>query len=140
MQVMDLLGTGQMEPKIAGLMLYALQTASANLKRTKFEVEKPTDVVIDRDTVDRTCINGPQWFSTEFPDPVEETAAAENNESVDEASPKAPPRHRANFRKKPALIPVEEAASPWAVQLVRDILGQRAADANAAMTPGQTPP
>ncbi len=63
MQVLQLLGSGQMEMKMAGLMLYGLQTASANLKNTKFEAEKPTDVVIDRSTVDQTFIIGPQWFA-----------------------------------------------------------------------------
>lgn len=77
MQVLQLLGGGQMDMKMAGLMLYGLQTASANLKNTKFEAEKPTDVVIDRNTVEQTCINGPQWFAKDFaeqdePEPLEE--------------------------------------------------------------------
>ncbi len=74
MQVLQLLGSGQMDMKMAGLMLYGLQTASANLKNTRFEAEKPTDVVIDRTTVDQTCINGPQWFAREFADAREEGA------------------------------------------------------------------
>jgi hypothetical protein len=72
MQVLYLLGCGQIEHKEAGLMLYGLQIASSNLKNTKFEPEKPTDVVIDRKTVDRTCIAGPQWFHREFEEPVAE--------------------------------------------------------------------
>ena len=47
MQVMQLLGSGQMDHKTAGLMLYALQTASCNLRRTEFEATDVTDVVID---------------------------------------------------------------------------------------------
>jgi hypothetical protein len=72
MQVLNLLGSGQMDPKTAGLMLYGLQTASANLRHVKFEAEKATDVVIDRNTVDQTCINGPQWFARDFADQVQE--------------------------------------------------------------------
>jgi hypothetical protein len=72
MQVLYLLGCGQIEHKEAGLMLYGLQIASSNLKNTKFEPEKPTDVVIDRKTVDRTCIAGPQWFHREFQEPAAE--------------------------------------------------------------------
>src|SRR5258708_2410616 len=72
MQVLNLLGSGQMDPKTAGLMLYGLQTASANLRHVKFEAEKATDVVIDRNTVDQTCINGPQWFARDFADQVRE--------------------------------------------------------------------
>src|SRR5712671_2333938 len=72
MQVLNLLGSGQMDPKTAGLMLYGLQTASANLRHVKFEAEKATDVVIDRNTVDQTCINGPQWFARDFADQTQE--------------------------------------------------------------------
>jgi hypothetical protein len=75
MQVLNLLGSGQMDPKTAGLMLYGLQTASANLRHVKFEAEKPTDVVIDRNTVDQTCINGPQWFAQDFAGQAQEEEA-----------------------------------------------------------------
>jgi len=77
MQVLNLLGSGQMDPKTAGLMLYGLQTASANLRHVKFEAEKATDVVIDRNTVDQTCINGPQWFARDFADQAPEQEEAE---------------------------------------------------------------
>jgi hypothetical protein len=62
MKVMELLACGRMDHKTAGLMLYALQTAAVNLRNTDFEVEQVTDIVIDRDTVNATSINGPQWF------------------------------------------------------------------------------
>jgi len=80
MQVLNLLGSGQMDPKTAGLMLYGLQTASANLRHVKFEAEKPTDVVIDRNTVDQTCINGPQWFARDFAGQVQEQQEQEEAE------------------------------------------------------------
>jgi hypothetical protein len=66
MQVLELLACGQMEPKVAGLMLYGLQIASTNLKHTSFEALASTHVVIDRDDVHRTCIDGPQWFESDF--------------------------------------------------------------------------
>jgi hypothetical protein len=77
MRVMQKLARGQMDMKKAGLLLYGLQTASANLKNAKFEAEKATDVVIDCNSVGQTCINGPQWFAGDFaeqdqPEPVEE--------------------------------------------------------------------
>ena len=72
MKVIQMLGSGTLDPKTAGLMLYALQTASVNLRYTDFEAEEATDVVIDRDTVDATCINGPQWFEEDFEDEAEE--------------------------------------------------------------------
>lgn len=58
MQVMRLLITQQIERQTAGLLLYALQTASANLARTSFEPELPTRVVIDRASVARRPIRG----------------------------------------------------------------------------------
>jgi hypothetical protein len=69
-----------MDHKTAGLMLYALQTASINLRNATFEVDDATNVVIDRDDVHRTCIKGPQWFEEDF------SAAAradEDNAEVD---------------------------------------------------------
>ncbi|MFZ0418231.1 MAG: hypothetical protein WAM04_08990 [Candidatus Sulfotelmatobacter sp.] len=69
MKVMQALVNGRMDYKMAGLMLYALQTASCNLRNVKFEAEKPTDVVIDPKDVDRTCLNGPQWFAQDFTEP-----------------------------------------------------------------------
>ena len=61
MQVMRLLLTAQIEHRTAGLLLYALQTASANLARTTFEPELPTRVVIDRAVVARRPIGATAW-------------------------------------------------------------------------------
>ena len=69
MKVMQMLTSGHLDHKTAGLLLYALQTASSNLRRTNFEPQNPTDVVIDRNTIDCTCIAGPQWFHREFEEP-----------------------------------------------------------------------
>jgi hypothetical protein len=77
-QVLLLIGSGQMDNKTAGLMLYGLQTASANLRYTSFEAEEVTDVVIDRDTVDRTCIHGPQWVEEDYDDEQEQAVESEN--------------------------------------------------------------
>ena len=78
MKVIQMLGSGTLDHKTAGLMLYALQTASINLRHTDFEAADPTDVVIDRDTVAATCIEGPQWFEDDF------EAAGDDDEEVDE--------------------------------------------------------
>jgi hypothetical protein len=66
MKVIQMLGSGTLDHKTAGLMLYALQTASVNLRHAKFEPEQRTDVVIDEDTVDLTRVEGPQWCSRDF--------------------------------------------------------------------------
>ena len=136
MKIMQLLGSGQMEPRIAGLMLYALQTASYNLKNVNFEAAKQTDVVIDRSTMDQTCLNGPQWFASDFAvQQVEqekqeagdaiaasgEPVAAGSTEAVStEASPVQPRREsrrvrraraRAAMRKRPGKAEIEETPS-----------------------------
>jgi hypothetical protein len=63
-EVIRLLATKQIDHRTAGLMLYALQTASANLKNTSFEPE-PTRVVIDRDCVERRPIGATAWSAEE---------------------------------------------------------------------------
>ena len=101
MQVLQLLGSGQMDHRTAGLMLYGLQTASINLRNTEFEAEEATDVVIDRDDVHRTSINGPQWFEEDFDEEEEEEAEAE--EETDE---------EADGEDEVAAAPVQAEAGP----------------------------
>jgi len=59
-----MLRTQEVDHRTAALMLYALQTASANLKHTSFEPE-PTQVVIDRDCVERRPIGATAWSKVE---------------------------------------------------------------------------
>lgn len=80
MKVIHLLGSGALDHKTAGLMLYALQTASYNLRNAKFEPEKLTDVVIDEDTVDLTRMRGAQWSTRDFhPVPAEVQSESQND-------------------------------------------------------------
>jgi hypothetical protein len=64
-EVMRLIVTQQIDHRAAGLLLYALQTASANLNRTTFEPELPTQVVIDRGCVGRRPIGATAWSTAE---------------------------------------------------------------------------
>jgi hypothetical protein len=88
MKVIQMLGAGRLDHKTAGLMLYALQTASVNLRNATFEADEVTDVVIDRDDVHRTSLGGPQWFEEDFEAEDEaasdEEADQEDNEEDDE--------------------------------------------------------
>jgi len=89
MKVIQMLGAGRMDHKTAGLMLYALQTASANLRIADLEADDATDVVVDRDTVNATCINGPQWFEEDFEDRMgsdEDTNEEDTEEEADDAA------------------------------------------------------
>jgi hypothetical protein len=80
MKVIQMLASGRMDPKRAGLILYALQTASINLRHTDFEAHNATHVVIDRDTVSATCMDGPQWFEEDFGDGTGEDEEAEDED------------------------------------------------------------
>ena len=82
MKVIQMLGAGRLDHKTAGLMLYALQTASVNLRNATFEVDDATDVVIDRDDVHRTSLGGPQWFEEDF-EAEDEAASDEEDDQED---------------------------------------------------------
>jgi hypothetical protein len=96
------------------LILYALQTASANMKHVSFEAGQPTDVVIDQDTLELTCINGPQWFERDF----EEQPAVKTEAKVTRRE-EPPPAGRAQARKKP-----ETPAQTSDKDLVKEMLRQ----------------
>jgi hypothetical protein len=63
-EVMRLLVTKEVDLKTGALLLYAMQTGSANLKRTCFEPE-PRRVVIDRECVGRRPIGATAWSRVE---------------------------------------------------------------------------
>src|ERR1700675_1080855 len=63
--VMEHLIMLEIDHKTAALMLYALQTASMNLKRTSLEPALPTQVVIDRESVANRPIGASAWSSVE---------------------------------------------------------------------------
>jgi hypothetical protein len=73
-----------MDHKTAGLLLYGLQTASANLRNVDFEPEEPTDVVICREDVQKTDIQGPQWDPEDFNDPDEEDEDEDGEEELED--------------------------------------------------------
>jgi hypothetical protein len=68
MEILRLVLRQRIDPKRAGLLLYGLQTASANLKKTGFEPELPTTVVIDPEMVDARPIGATAWSSTGIED------------------------------------------------------------------------
>ncbi len=63
--VMERLVMQEIDHKTAALLLYALQTASMNLKRTSLEPELPTQVVIDRESVANRPIGASAWSRVE---------------------------------------------------------------------------
>ena len=66
MQVMRLILAGQLDPKIAGLLLYALQTASLNLRHMELEPRNRESVVIDPRAVADNGVGDDAWSEEEF--------------------------------------------------------------------------
>jgi len=73
MQVMRLLVSGSIEHRTAALLLYGLQTASANLRHTRFE-PYVRDVVIDPSHVAGTLVDGYAWDPEQLAAELEEDA------------------------------------------------------------------
>jgi hypothetical protein len=111
MKVIQMLASGRMDHKTAGLILYALQTASSNLRHADFEVRDVSTIVIDRDTVNATCIHGPQWFEEDFDD--EDDEVEDEDEEADDkkpvASAQAEPESSAKKPAKATQVTPEEA-------------------------------
>jgi hypothetical protein len=83
MQVMRLILTGQMDTKTAGLLLYALQTASSNLSRINFEPIIRTRVIIDPRTVNQTPLDEDPWEPEDFEEEDEADDQEEASEQVE---------------------------------------------------------
>jgi hypothetical protein len=114
MKTIQMLGSGRLDHRTAGLMLYALQTASVNLRQANFEADDVTEVVIYRDSVQRTDLGGPQWDEDDFQGPEDEAEEAENeieNETDDEAAVAAAPVAASAARREPPIkhVTMEEA-------------------------------
>jgi len=80
-QVVQMVLQKRLERKTAGLLLYALQIASSNLKRMELEKPQPEQVVTDLETMD--------------PDTVSQTPMADPGETARESSASAPPTNGA---------------------------------------------
>jgi hypothetical protein len=82
MQVMRLLLSRQIEHKTASLLLYALQTASTNLRLTNFNPSQH-DIILDPRDAAITPLNYRAWEDEEFED--EEEEQDETEDTVDRA-------------------------------------------------------
>ena len=84
MQIMRLLLSGRIDREHAAPLLYALQTATLNLRNVTIEPSDINDVVIDRNTIDQTCIGGNQWNDEDFDDPEEDEEGEEDEDEEEE--------------------------------------------------------
>jgi hypothetical protein len=80
MQVMRLILAGQLDPKIAGLLLYALQTASINVRQMKLEPYRLEKIVISPRTVGDNGLGDDAWSEEEFQEDEEEEEGEEEEE------------------------------------------------------------
>jgi hypothetical protein len=71
-QVAMLILGGKIDNKQAGLMLYAMQIASANLKRIAAEKPRPTHVVVDPEKVAETAMGMTPWTAREGQQEIED--------------------------------------------------------------------
>jgi hypothetical protein len=69
----------EIDHKQAALILYALQTASMNLKRTSLEPKLPTQVVIDRKSVAQRPLGASAWSRVEGREYDDLTAEGDGN-------------------------------------------------------------
>lgn len=74
MQIMRLLAAQQIDPKIASLLLYALQTASTNLRHTNFRPYK-YEVILDPRDASESLLDQNLWDAKDFEEEEEEEAA-----------------------------------------------------------------
>src|SRR3984885_5595957 len=121
MQIMRLIISGQIDGKTAGLLLYALQTASANLPRVRFDPFMH-DVVLDPKTVNETPLSAHVWEDSDFrtAEDEEEDEVAMRVQALEEAQRKA--------RKKAEL---DRWAEAEANRLTKEGSRQRAAERQA---------
>ena len=141
MQIMRLLAAGQIDARNAGLLLYALQTASFNLRYVRFEPLDIQHVVIDRNTVDQTGIGGKQWYEEDFPDPelTEEEKATEAAQeraraaAAKRAAEKENARLRAEFEAEAQRL-MREGAEEERREAQREAKLEAARKANDALT------
>jgi hypothetical protein len=86
MQVMRLILARQIDPKMAGLLLYALQTASVNLRHTELEPRPRERVVIDPASAGDALLGEHLWRNDDFEaeEEAEDTDAAEAEDEQEE--------------------------------------------------------
>jgi hypothetical protein len=86
-QVMRLVLNDKISNKQAGLLLYALQIASANLRRTKFDIADEQTVVIDPAMLAKAGVGVDSWKPADFPNPIPADPAPDAAFTPDPAQP-----------------------------------------------------
>jgi hypothetical protein len=109
MQVMRLILAGQIDPKIAGLLLYALQTASLNLRQMNLEPHHLESVVIDPRAVADNGVGDDAWSEEEFEDEQEAGKKKRTPTRTNSAKQKTPKTQKTRARKsKKKILPKKD--------------------------------
>jgi hypothetical protein len=106
-QVMRLVLSLKISHKEAGLLLYALQIASANLRRTSFELHDEKQVVIDPAMLTKAGVGVDSWKTADFPNPLPADPApdAASAFTPDPAQPVYVTDKKVERPPQPAVIP-----------------------------------
>jgi hypothetical protein len=84
MQVLRLIVSRQLDHKTGGLILYGLQTASANLRHADFEPRNKENVIIDPRHIAETGVGEQAWDSDDFEEDDFEDQEDEDQEDEDQ--------------------------------------------------------
>jgi hypothetical protein len=125
MQVIHLLLAGRLDPKIAGLTLYALQTASANLRRTNFE-PFVHNVVLDPKTVGNTPLERHVWEDSDFEEEEYEDEDDEEAHAEEEARREAKRQAESRARND---AEAERLMAEGRIEYAKELELERRADA-----------
>jgi hypothetical protein len=109
-QVVQLMLTRRIDRKDAGLLLYALQIASGNLKMMQAEKAKPTQVVVEPEKAAETPLGMTPWSATgqgHDPDEADKDGDRDEDEAEARNSPVPPPSPQELYA---ALMPEERRA------------------------------
>jgi hypothetical protein len=104
MQVMRLLLSHQIDHKTASLLLYALQTASGNLRHTHFSPNKH-DVILHPSDAAITPLNYRAWEDREFEDDEEEETGedSENQAGCENTVPASNTQRSSSDTRSPSV-------------------------------------
>lgn len=119
-QVMRLLISRDIDHKTASLLLYALQTASSNLRQTKFEAYKH-EIILDPRDVANTALDDNAWEDEDFEEEDDDPETTRIEEEAENAAQRVRDKYRnakleqqqmaSFYAKYPQYKPANESSS-----------------------------
>lgn len=119
--VMRLVLNEKISHKQAGLLLYALQIASANLRHTNFDIGDERTVVIDPATLAEAGVGVNSWNPADFPSPLDPAPDAASEFTPDLAQPVYGAGKKVQSAPQPAIIPELKAQAEVATRWKEEI-------------------